>query len=134
MLNETTVQNKKQMGMLICYWNENEGSIVTQYLMSFFFGRATGDCIVDLFLQLQEDESKQKYPFPWDTLPYLSFDGPDINCKILWLLATKLKERVHKGLLPFIYCTIHVVHNAFHRGIVTLRQDVERLAHDDIWK
>ena len=36
----------------------------------------------------------------------------------------------HNGLLSFISCTIHVVHNAFHKGIVGLHQDVEGLAHD----
>ena len=38
----TTVQNKKEMGVLILYQNESEGLIVTQYLMSLFFGCATG--------------------------------------------------------------------------------------------
>ena len=98
--------------------------------MSFFFGRATGDYIVDLFLQLQEDENKQKYPLPWDALANLSSDGPNINPKIWQLLDTKLKEMGHNGLLSFISCTIHVVHNAFHKGIVALHQDVEGLAHD----
>ena len=36
----------------------------------------------------------------------------------------------HNGLLSFISCTIHVVHNAFHKGIVALHQDVEGLAHE----
>ena len=36
----------------------------------------------------------------------------------------------HNGLLPFISCTIHVVHNAFQNGIVALRQDVEGLAYN----
>lgn len=35
-----------------------------------------------------------------------------------------------KGLLPFINCTIHVVQNAFHKGIVTLCQNGEGLAYD----
>ena len=111
-----TVQNKKQTDVLIPYWNKSEGLIVTQYLISFFFGRATGDYIVDLFLQLQEDENKQKYPLPWDALADLSSDGPNINHKQWRLLDTKLKEMGHNGLLPFISCTIHVVHNAFHKG------------------
>ena len=38
----TTVQNKKQMDVLIRYWSESEGLIVTQYLMFMFFGRAAG--------------------------------------------------------------------------------------------
>ena len=36
----------------------------------------------------------------------------------------------HNGLLPFISCRIHVVHNAFQNGIVALRQDVEGLAYN----
>ena len=54
----TTVQNQKQMDVLIRYWSESEGLIAAQYLMFFFFGRATGDYIVDLFLQLQEDTNE----------------------------------------------------------------------------
>ena len=113
----TTVQNNKQTDVLIRYWTKSEGLIVTQYLISFFFGRATGDYVVDLFLQLQQDENKQNYPLPWDALANLSSDGPNINRKIWQLLDTKLKEMGHNGLLPFISCTIHVVHNAFHKGI-----------------
>ena len=67
------------MDVLIHYWNESEGLVVTQYLMFFFFGCATEDYIVDLFLQLQEDENKQKYPLPWDALANLSSDDPNIN-------------------------------------------------------
>ena len=36
----------------------------------------------------------------------------------------------HNGLLSFISCTIHVVHNDFHKGIVALHQDAEGLAHE----
>lgn len=38
----TTVQNKKEMGVLILYQNESEGLIVTQYLMSLFLGVQLG--------------------------------------------------------------------------------------------
>ena len=118
------------MDVLIRHSNKSEGFIVTQYLIPFLFGHATGDYIVDLFLQLQEDENKQKYSLPLDTLINLSSDGPSINCRIWWLLDTKLKEMGHKGLLPFINCTIHVLYNAFHKGKIALRQDVEGLAYD----
>ena len=102
--------------------------------MLFFFRRPTGDYIVDLFRQLQEDENKQKYPLPCDALANLSSDGPSINRKIWQLLDTKLKEMGHKGLLSFINCTFHVVHSAFHKGIVALHQDVEGLAYDlHVW-
>ena len=118
------------MDVLICHWNKSEDLIVTQYLMPFFFGRATGDYIVDLFLQWQDDENKQKYSLPWDAVANLSSDGPvryKITCKILQLLDTKLKEIGHKGLLQIKNCAIHV-HNAFHKGILALCQDLEGLA------
>ena len=46
------------------------------------------------------------------------------------LLDAKLKEMGHKGLLPFINCIVHVVHNAFHKGVTVLHQDVDGLAFD----
>ena len=69
----TTVQNKKDMGVLILYWNENEGLIVTQYLMSLSFGCATGKYIADLFLQSQQDENK---PFTLRCLSHLAISRP----------------------------------------------------------
>ena len=43
------VQDKKQINVLIRYWNKIERLTVTQYLMSFFFERATGEYIADLY-------------------------------------------------------------------------------------
>ena len=50
--------------------------------MSFFFGRVTGEYIVDLFMQLEEYENKQKNMLPWDALANLSSVGPNINHQI----------------------------------------------------
>ena len=66
--------------------------------MSFFFGRATGEYIVDLFLQLEEYENKQKNMLPLDALANLSSGGPNINHQIWQLLNNKLNEMGHKGL------------------------------------
>ena len=75
MFNEkTTIQNRRQMDGLIWHWNESKGLIVTQHLMSFIFGCTTGEYIVDLFLQLQEDKFKQKFLLPWNTLANLLSD------------------------------------------------------------
>ena len=75
MFNEkTTIQNRRQMDGLIYHCNESKGFIVTQYLMSLVFGCATGEYIVDLFLQLRGDEFKQKFLLPGNTLANLFSD------------------------------------------------------------
>ena len=45
-------------------------------------------------------------------------------------LKEEMKKRGYKGLLPFIAGTLHIVHNTFHKGIVSLDQEVEQLAFD----
>ena len=37
---------------------------------------------------------------------------------------------IHNSLPPFINCTIHVMKNTFHKGIIALGQDLEGLAID----
>ena len=37
----TTAQVKKQMDLLLTYWDEESEEVVTKYLESLFFGRAT---------------------------------------------------------------------------------------------
>ena len=70
----TTIQNRRQIDGLISHCNESKGFIVTQHLMSFIFGCAAGEYIVDLFLQLQEDKFKQKFLLPWNALANLFSD------------------------------------------------------------
>ena len=101
-------KTKKQMDVLIRNWNESEGLIVTQYLMSFFFGRATWYYIVDLFLQLQEDENKQKYPLLWNALP---------TCHLMALILTVctdmavIEYQVEQNGTQWLV-TIHKLYNA----------------------
>ena len=76
----TTVQNKKQMHVLIPYWNKSEWLIVTQCLMSFFF-HTTGEYIFDLFLQLKEDHNKQKFTILWDALPICHLMAPILTVR-----------------------------------------------------
>ena len=59
-----------------------------------------------------------------------SSDGPNIN-KSLWrLLDEALKEKGSNGLLPLITCTLHVIHNGFHRGLNVNGHEAQELAFD----
>ena len=57
-------------------------------------------------------------------------DGLHINKAVWRELNEEMKKRGYKGLLPFIACTLHIVHNAFHKGIASLDQEMEQLAFD----
>ena len=45
-------------------------------------------------------------------------------------LFVKMISRNFHGLLEFSLFTLEKIHNAFHKGITTLEQDVECLAFD----
>ena len=71
-------------------------------------------------MELQEEENVKRYPICWEMLCNISSDGPNINHAIYRILNKKLKDMDLKGLLPFFSCTVHVVHNGFHKGIEQL--------------
>ena len=66
----------------------------------------------------------------WNRLYNISSDGPAINKKIHRVLDSSLKSGGHKGLIPFLGCTLHVMHNCFHKGIASLSYGIEDLAFD----
>ena len=111
----TTEQNKKQMDLLIRYFDETEEKVVTKFLGCVMFCRATADDICDLFIKLHDDKI---YDLPWGRLFNISADGPNINKAIWRKFQELLQERNYKGLLDFISCTLHTItmllEKAFH--------------------
>ena len=83
-------------------------------------------CSCSGWYELIDDDS---YGIPLHSFFNTSSDGPHINKAVWRELNEEMKKRGYKGLLPFIACTLHIVHNAFHKGIVSLDQ-VEQLAFD----
>ena len=148
MFNEkTTTQNRRQMDGLICHCNESKGFIVTQYLMSFVFGCATGEYIVDLFLQLRGDEFKQKFLLPRNTLANLFSDLQDmffryqveISNATLFRKAQQLQVKMLKGqqLISMHGLNTHSAWNLFlenfqaqHRWKMSLLFSHEMLTQD----
>ena len=61
----TTEQNKKQMDLLIRYFDETEEKVVTIFLGCVMFCRATADDICNLFIKLHDDKI---YDLPWRRL------------------------------------------------------------------
>ena len=125
----TTKQNKKQMDLLIRYFDETEEKFVTKFLGCVMFCRATADDICNLFIKLHDDNI---YDLPWGKLFNISADGQNIKKTIWRKFQELLQERNYKGLLDFISCTLHTMHNAFRKEISShqLGEVVEQLAFD----
>ena len=100
----TTLQNRKQMDLILRFWSESEKQVVTKYLMSLFFARAPAEKIVTMLTELLQEN--RAYQLPWDRLFNISSDGPNINRSIWKLLHSALQEKSFYGLLPFLACTM----------------------------
>ena len=110
MFEETTnTKDEKQMDILKRYWSENCNEVCTYYLTSLMFGRAKAEDL--MFMSLQDD-------------------GPNIN-KAMWhLLNEELKKSKKMRLLPLLVCTIHTIHNGFHKGVDVYGQVCKQVAFD----
>ena len=70
------------------------------------------------------------YQLPLSCLVRLSSEGPNVN-KTIWNTVNKvLLDEGLPGLMPFVPCSIHVVHNAFRAGITAYGEASEELALD----
>lgn len=125
----TTNQKKKQMDLLLRFWNEELNQIVTRYLGSLYFGRATA---ADLASMLEDIMNSDEYDIPWERLFFLSSDGPNINKAVWRKLNEKIKGKGYKGLVALITCTLHIMHNAFRKGtsVGGFGEMAEQLAFD----
>nr|XP_047132603.1 uncharacterized protein LOC124811287 [Hydra vulgaris] len=123
----TTSQQRKQMDLLCCFRSEDENQVVTKYLTLLFFGRATAEDVKTMLADLRHNE---RFYLPWDRLFNISADGPNINKAIWRLLNADLHSNGFNGLLPFVSCTLHTVHNAFRKAINVVSEDAEQLAFD----
>ena len=120
-------QIRKQCDILVRYWSEDKGQVVVHFLKAAMFGHATGEDVANSILETLQETG---YQLPLDKLLNLGSDGPNVN-KTIW---NKVNEHVQTkglpGLLPFIPCNMHVVHNSFREGLKVYGQEAEELAID----
>ena len=72
----TTLQNRKQMDLLVRFWDEKQNLVTTRYLTSLFFARATALDITGMLMSLQEEGNCN---LNWSKTFNISSDGPNIN-------------------------------------------------------
>ena len=117
------------MDILLRFWDENTNYIVTKYLGSLYFDRATA---VDLTSMLTDVMDSEEYDIPWERLFYVSSYGLNINKAVWRNLNKKLSDKRYKGLVLLIVYTLHTMHNAFRKGtsVIGFRETAEQLIFD----
>ena len=126
MFDETaTNQNRKQLNVLKRYWSNERKQIVSKYFTSVFFGRPSGTDILSSILQAIKETG-----LPLDKLFNISSDGPNIN-KIVWRETNDtLKKEYFSGLIPQATSCLHIMLNAFCKGLNMYGEECEELALD----
>ena len=61
----TTLQNRKQMDLLVRFWDEKQNLVTTRYLTSLFFARATALDITGMLMSIQEEGN---YNLTWSKM------------------------------------------------------------------
>ena len=121
----TTAQVKKQMNVLVRYFSETDGEVKVRFLKALTFGHAKAETVaIELYKTVQDLGLPLKHLLP------ISCDGPNVNKAIKSKLNAKLQDNFKLKLVDTGSCQLHVVHNAFRRGVQTFGEEVENLSID----
>ena len=99
-----------ESGFILRCWDHDEKDVVTKYFTSLFFARTKAASVTKKILDFHDNNM-----FNCGII-FSIFHEMNIN-KVIWReLDGGLKERGYKGLIEFINCTLHVMHDGFRKG------------------
>ena len=120
----TTSQVKKQYDGYVQYWSECHKGVVIAYCGTLFVEHCPAEKLVEHFY-----EFVKKVGLDVNYMLHLGMDGPNVNKKFQRLLL----ESDGLGKTTFLdigTCALHIVHNAFRKGVSSLKFDVDQFALD----
>ena len=94
-------------------------------LLLCFFGRASG---IDISLNILQ--AIKETGLLLDELFNILSDGPNINKTVRREMNDTLKNEGFSGLILQTTCCLHIVHNAFCKGLNIYGEESEELAFD----
>jgi hypothetical protein len=107
---QTNVQNKKQLDLLVKFWSYSEGLVVTRYYKSIFLGHAQANVLRNVII-----DSFKTDGIDLKRVLMLGRDNPSVNISLENLIDQELKK-MGTSLLMIGSCNLHVVHNGFKAG------------------
>ena len=123
----TTAQVKKQMDLTLSYWSPTHNEVWVAYYTSLFFSHAEGAKVASkMFSQMKDDR------IPMGKLIALARDCRNVNKTILNELQQMIKDDDPQfgGFVDIGSCVLHVVHNAFGKGLEKYDKEVDQLCLD----
>lgn len=121
----TTSQVKKQMDVLVRFFSSSTGSVQVRFLHALMFGHAFAEKVTQDLLNLL-----QNLKLPLTYLLSLSCDGPNANKSIKRKMQAAITDAGSKGLVDIGFCNIHVIHNAFRKGLEKFGSEAEEFCID----
>ncbi|XP_071033143.1 uncharacterized protein [Parasteatoda tepidariorum] len=119
-LDETPISEKraKQLDVHVRFYSESRKQVISNHLESFFIGHGTAEI---LFNKVNE----ALLHLPSDKLVNIFTDGPNV----MKTLKVKM-NKYYPNLIDIGFCNLHIVHNAFAKGLDGFGADVESLLID----
>ena len=122
----TNSQVKKQYDVYVQYWSKRENHIVISYVGSLMIGHCTADDLVSHFNLFMKNKLGLNPAF----LLHIGMDGPNVNKSFQRKLSKQLEDESNTSFLDYGSCSLHIVHNAFRKGIAALSFNIEQLILD----
>jgi len=114
----TNSAGAKELQFVVTYWSETKKEVSSHHLQTYFIGEATSEVLLEKTLQVLE-ESKLSL----NKMLMLGMDGPNVNLKLERLLSKKVEEVRGSTLLKIGSCNLHIIHNAYEKGLQCLGRD-----------
>lgn len=112
----------KELQTIVRFWSEPRGEACTRHLESFYMGHSTAEELQANILLAIENGG-----LCLTKLLMLGSDGPNVNKKVFRLINEKVKSLRVKGLVNIGFCNLHMMHNAFQKGLEELGYDASDL-------
>ncbi|KAL4085366.1 hypothetical protein QTP88_027225 [Uroleucon formosanum] len=120
MYDETTnSESKKELQVAVPYWCNTKKEIVVSHLETFFIASATAVKIEEYLMWALDNAD-----LPKEKLLTLGSDRPNVNTKVFRFVNEGIKSSRGHGLIDIGSCNIHIVHNAFLKGLDNYGLDV----------
>ena len=106
------VQYHNQLELNVRFWSEKRQEVMIHYLSTFMLGHTQADKVESAVVsEIDADQLRMK------ELLTLSRDGPNVTKKVFRLLSDRLKGSSGYGFVDIGSCNLHVMHNAFLKGL-----------------